>query len=128
MPDQIRTETVHVDQLKVHPDSPPIYQPALEATLAYMNGDTMPELRVVVAREVGIPEGYAPPAWVMTPILRVFEQLHRQRADAMRAFDVMERADGSLWSYDAPAMVAAYHAVAPNARVLVRVIGRDPAT
>ncbi len=127
MSDQIRPEIIRLDDLKLHPDTPPIYGPALEATLAYMNGETRPELRVVGVREIGIPAGYAPPDRMMDMIRPVFEQIRRARADALDAFDVMERADGTLWSYDGPWLVAAYHALAPEAKVLCRVIGHDPA-
>ena len=121
-----RTERVPSD-FKPHADSPPVYQPHMDALLAELNGETTPELRSVVASEIGIPAGYAPPAWVLERILPTFKDIRRAREEENRAFDLLERADGSLWSYDAPAMVAAYHAAAPNAVVLCKILGPDPA-
>jgi hypothetical protein len=45
----------------------------------------------------------------------------------MTPIAVLERVDGSLWTYNDAMLVTLYHELAPDALVQVVIIGHDPA-
>lgn len=123
MPSRSRTVSIPLSEIQV--DESRIYEPFMEAYLAYLSGETIAEERTVAAREVSIPEGYEAPAEHVDLMLESFTWRRRTREEAMEAIAVLERADGSLWAYDDAALIAAYHLMAPNARLRCHVIGKD---
>jgi len=124
MPKRFREENLPIGSLDV--DQSRIYEPFLQAYMAWMEGKTTAEERTVVARDVGIPEGFEAPPEHVDIMLQAFVELRRTREEMMQAIPVLERADGSVWAYDDTAIMAAYHVLAPEANVAVLVIGRDP--
>lgn len=124
MPRRFREENVPIDKLRV--DESRIYEPFMDAYTAYLTGKTTPTERTVAARDVGIPEGFEAPSEHVDIMLKSFVDLRRHREEMMQAIAVLERADGSVWAYDDTAIMAAYHVLAPDARVACLVIGRDP--
>ena len=118
--------TVNFADITIHPAQPPLYQPMMDALQSEADGTTATEIISVPAKYIGIPAGYAPPEQILAFVLKAFDQIRKLKEDGNSAFDVLERADGSIWSYDAPAIIAAYHKVAPDVVVRCRVLGFDP--
>jgi len=124
MPRRFREEKVPLGSLAK--DRSRLYEPFTTALVATMTGEVVPEERTVTAREVRIPEGFEAPPEHVDAMLAAFVELRRTREEMMEPIAVLERADGSLWAYDDAALMAAYHVLAPDARVACLVIGKDP--
>jgi len=124
MPRRFREEKVPLSSPQV--DRSRVYELVTTALVACMTGEAIPEGRTVAARDVGIPEGVEAPPEHVDLMLGAFVELRRTREEMMEPIAVLERGDDSLWAYHDAALVAAYHVLAPDARVACLVIGKDP--
>lgn len=125
MPKHFRERRVRVDELESDPSR--IYEPFVDAYMAYLRDPATPRRRKVAARDIHIPPQFAAPSEHVAILRPGFEELRRTNEEMMREIAVLEGTVGSLWTYDDTAMVQLYHELAPEAQVQCVIIGRDPA-
>lgn len=105
----------------------PVDQLFTEALIAYHgsnNQDAYP-VRTVAARTVRIPKGFEALPENLAIMRRDFANF-RKRHENGPPIAVIERSDGSLWTFDDVHLIALYQELAPVEPVRVVVIGHDP--
>lgn len=98
-----------------------------EAHAAYLvtDGKDFPT-RIVLARDINIPEGYEPLPNRLAQIRPGFQH-ERRRFESPSAppIAVVEREDGSLWTYENTPMLTLFHEMAALARLQVVIIASE---
>lgn len=125
MPKNFREEKVPIESLKNDPSR--IYEPLVEAYMAEMEDPSVGRNVVVLPSDIHVSPAFAAPAEHVQVLRPAFTELRRTNEEMMRPIPLLERDDGTLWSYDDTAIIALYRELAPDARILCRIIGRDPA-
>lgn len=128
MPKRYKEEMVPADQLRVDPNFKH-YEPFMDAFMKHMEDPAAAERRSVPAKTVGLPAGREPNQADVDgfcPGIDAFNELRRSREEMMYEIPVLERHDGSLWAYDDPVLMNLYHRYAPDAKLIVAIIGKDP--
>ena len=95
------------------------------ATYLASGGDGYPT-RIVLARDINIPEGYEPLPNRLAQMRPGFQH-ERRRFESPTAppIAVVERADGSLWTYENTPMLTLFHEMASLARLQVAIIASE---
>lgn len=94
----------------------PVNPLIVEAITAYVkSGGEGYEMRTVPARKIRIPEGFEATPEGLAIMRRDFAS--RRRLFETQAVMVLERRDGSLWSYDDVHAITLYHELAPLAMI-----------
>jgi hypothetical protein len=125
MPKHFREERIPIDQIQSDPSR--VYEPMVEAYMAYYSGQTAGRTVTVLASKIRVAEAFRAPLEHIAMMRPGFTEVRRTNEEHLRELFVLEREDGSIWSYDDTALVALYQELAPGARVLCRIIGTDPA-
>lgn len=96
------------------------------AKYASSNGQGYPR-RIVLARDINIPEGYEPLQGRLDNLRPGFQH-ERRRFESPSAppIPVIERSDGTLWTYENVPMLTLFHEMASLARLQVVIIASDP--
>lgn len=99
-----------------------------EATATYLaSGGQGYERRIVLARDINIPEGYEPLPGRLDNMRPGFQHERRQyETPSSPPIPVLERADGSLWTYENVPILTLFHEMASLARLQVVIVGTDP--
>lgn len=98
-----------------------------EAHAAYLSGETADvPTRIVLARDINIPEGYEPLPNRLDQMRPGFQH-ERRRFESPSAppIAVVERADGSLWTYENTPILTLFHEMASLARLKVAIIASE---
>lgn len=104
----------------------PVDQLFLEAVKAYMeSGGEGYEVRTVPVTQVRVPKGYEATTEGLAIMYHNFADV-QQKLQSGPPVMVLERGDGSLWSYDDVHAVTACHDLAPGIKIRVVIIGHDP--
>lgn len=123
-----RWKTARIPAKDLRSNDLPIYEPFMAAYLAYMAGESNPDLVSVCAGKVKAPQLSPMQAgFVAVADYATFNELRRSREEQMAVVAVLQRADGNLWAYDDASLMTLYHRYAPAATVRVIVIGHDAA-
>lgn len=118
-----KKERTSADQIQ---NDRPVNQLFVEAVATYMEKRGQGyEVRTVPARMIQIPKGFEATPEGLAIMRHSFTDI-RQRLETGAPVMVLERAGGSLWSYDDVHAITACHELAPLAMVRVVIIGYDP--
>lgn len=124
MPKNTRVKMVNVNDLHVDPSR--IYEPMVEAFSDYLADRTIGRTVKVFPAKINVAETFRPPFESLAVMRPAFNLIRRTNEERLIEILVLERSDGSIWSYDDTTLVTLYQELAPGARVLCRIIGVDP--
>lgn len=97
-----------------------------EALAEYESRGEGYEHRIVLARDINIPEGYEPLPGRLDNMRPGFQHERRRFENpAAPPIPVVEYADGSLWTYENVPMLTLFHEMASLARLKVVIIGSE---
>lgn len=119
--EQFRKRQIRVDDIK---NDRPVDMLFVEAIAAYYANPVGYEVREVVARKIRIPENFGPTPEGLAIMRSDFSQRRKDHESGV-PIAVIERSDGSLWTYDDVHLIAVYHELAPIAMVRVVIVGQD---
>jgi hypothetical protein len=98
-----------------------------EAHAAWLAGDTQDvPIRIVLARDINIPEGYEPLPNRLDQMRPGFQhERRRYETPSAPPIAVVERADGTLWTFENAPILTLFHEMAALARLRVAVIASE---
>lgn len=93
----------------------------------FLTGDKSAyETRVVLARDIRIPEGFEPLPGRLAQMRSGFQNERRQwESPSAAPIAVLEREDGSLWTFENVPMLTLFHEMASLARLKVVVLASE---
>lgn len=110
------------------PTDPRAFEQAFNAAHAeYLTGDKADyETRIVFAKDIQVPEGYEPLPGRLAQMRSGFQNERRQWESTSAApIAVLEREDGSLWTFENVPMLTLFHEMASLARLRVVILASE---